>query len=124
MEFYQESCLELVDSALQGFDVTIFTYGQTGSGKTWTVLGKVGNVRSGEDIITEDSGLFLRILSDLFRFKSQSTTMHVQISVSILEIYLEEFRDLLADSKDRGKTVTLREIDNDGTYFMNNECST
>ena len=31
---------QLVDAALQGFNVTIFVYGQTGSGKTFTMSGR------------------------------------------------------------------------------------
>jgi hypothetical protein len=50
----------------------------------------------------------LRILNDLFQFKRKVQSIDVEIKVSILEIYLESFRDLLGESK---KEVTLRETD-------------
>jgi hypothetical protein len=71
-------------------------------------------MKAGEEIVTDESGLFLRILSDLFKYKKQSASnIDVTINVSILEIYLEEFRDLLAETKDKGKNVVLRETDNE-----------
>ena len=38
-EVYTESCDEIVMSALNGMNGTIFMYGQTGAGKTYTMLG-------------------------------------------------------------------------------------
>ena len=38
-EVYEESCEEIVLSALNGINGTIFMYGQTGAGKTYTMLG-------------------------------------------------------------------------------------
>lgn len=32
---------QLLDAALNGFNVSILVYGQTGSGKTYTMIGKV-----------------------------------------------------------------------------------
>jgi len=37
--FYEESCYNLVESVLEGFNGTIFAYGQTGCGKTHTMQG-------------------------------------------------------------------------------------
>jgi kinesin family protein 6/9 len=34
---------EVIDSALEGFNGTIFAYGQTGSGKTFTMTGGSGS---------------------------------------------------------------------------------
>ena len=39
---YEESCEEIVLSALNGINGTIFMYGQTGAGKTYTMLGDCG----------------------------------------------------------------------------------
>jgi len=36
---YDQSCKDIVLSALEGINGTIFMYGQTGAGKTYTMLG-------------------------------------------------------------------------------------
>ena len=49
---------DVVDSAMEGFNGTIFAYGQTGSGKTFTMTGGVGSY--------DDRGLIPRTLSYIF----------------------------------------------------------
>ena len=39
-EMYENSCKEIVMSALNGINGTIFMYGQTGAGKTFSMLGE------------------------------------------------------------------------------------
>ena len=79
-EVYETVAKPLVDVVLSGFNATVFAYGQTGSGKTHTMLG------------SEDSpGLMGRTLDDLFQFSCKSTTF----TVSFIELYNEEIRDLL-----------------------------
>ena len=101
----------------QGVDVTILAYGQTGSGKTHTVLGEVqynhtaNTLKPQHLLVTAQSGIFLRVMADLFTFK-QHSPLAVTINVSILEIYLDNLRDLLSD--DESYKVQLRETDNDG----------
>ncbi|CAN0101324.1 unnamed protein product [Laminaria digitata] len=46
----------LVQSALDGFNVCVFAYGQTGSGKTWTMTGGQG----------EQRGLTPRVIEEIF----------------------------------------------------------
>lgn len=36
---FEQSCQEIVMSALNGINGTIFMYGQTGAGKTFSMLG-------------------------------------------------------------------------------------
>ena len=36
---YEQSCRQLIQNVLQGYNATIFLYGQTTSGKTYTMLG-------------------------------------------------------------------------------------
>ena len=49
---------DVIDSAIDGFNGTIFAYGQTGSGKTFTMTGGTESY--------EDRGLIPRTLSYLF----------------------------------------------------------
>jgi hypothetical protein len=94
-----EAVKELVDSSLDGHNATIFTYGQTGSGKTHTVLGQIDNV-GGQIRIGTNTGLFMRVLDDLIRYKAANAARtHVVITISILEIHKEILKDLLAKSR-------------------------
>ncbi|OQS07359.1 kinesin [Thraustotheca clavata] len=78
----------LITSVLDGFNVCIFAYGQTGSGKTFTMSGS-----------TENPGINPRALTELFALKqSRRQEYHDDIQVSIMEIYNEVIRDLLANN--------------------------
>ncbi|KAA8546680.1 hypothetical protein F0562_003089 [Nyssa sinensis] len=78
----------MVISVLDGYNVCIFAYGQTGTGKTFTMEGTEQN-----------RGVNYRTLEELFRIsKERSETFSYNISVSVLEVYNEQIRDLLAAS--------------------------
>lgn len=80
-----EEVQPLVVSVLDGYNVCLFAYGQTGSGKTWTMEG-----------VPENRGVNFRALAELFRLAQvRSASFKFDISVSILEIYNENVRDLL-----------------------------
>ena len=85
-----------VQSALDGYNVCLFTYGQTGSGKTYTMQG-VGE--------GDERGIVPRaiekIIEDVERLKEMGG--EYEIGVSFVEIYREMLRDLLVDKKQRGK---------------------
>ena len=66
--------------------------GQTGSGKTFTM--GTGGVRCGD---ASRAGVVPRLAHDLFERGAVLSSMHV--SVSVLEIYGEELRDLLVDGQ-------------------------
>ncbi|NP_001403234.1 kinesin-like protein KIFC2 isoform X3 [Mus musculus] len=70
-------------SCLQGYSVCIFTYGQTGTGKTYSMEGP-----------PEDPGIAPRALQLLFR--EMGTGGHHHVTLSMVEIYNEAVRDLLA----------------------------
>ncbi|XP_019445359.1 PREDICTED: kinesin-like protein KIN-14R isoform X3 [Lupinus angustifolius] len=73
-------------SVLDGYNCCIFAYGQTGSGKTFTMEG-----------IEHNRGVNYRTLELLFKIsKERSETFAYDISVSVLEVYNEQIRDLLA----------------------------
>lgn len=76
----------LVTSILDGYSVCIFAYGQTGSGKTHTMAGPADN-----------PGINTRSLQELFERKAQRAKEYQdEITVSVMEIYNELIRDLLA----------------------------
>ena len=89
---------ELVQSALDGYRVCIFCYGQTGSGKTHTMSG---------DRTGPSRGIIPRAVEQII---TNSMTMrkdgwNIVVTFSIVELYNEEVRDLLASnsSKDKDK---------------------
>eukprot|EP00775_Hariotina_reticulata_P007822 gene7822-8019_t len=81
---------ELIQSALDGHKVCIFAYGQTGSGKTYTMFGNDDN-----------RGIIPRAMAQVFE---SSRSLGKQgwkftMQASMLEIYNEEYKDLLARKK-------------------------
>lgn len=86
---------QLVQSALDGYNVCIFCYGQTGSGKTYTMSSADGMIPRATHMIYET----VRALEE----KSWSYTMEG----SFIEVYNEELHDLLAPSG-QGKKLEIR----------------
>ncbi|CAA0808658.1 Kinesin-5 [Striga hermonthica] len=84
---------QLVQSALDGYKVCIFAYGQTGSGKTHTMMGKPG--------LPDQKGLIPRSLEQVFETRQilQAQGWKYDMQVSMLEIYNETIRDLLAPNR-------------------------
>ncbi|XP_027416231.1 kinesin-like protein KIFC2 isoform X4 [Bos indicus x Bos taurus] len=70
-------------SCLGGYSVCIFTYGQTGTGKTYSMEGP-----------PEDPGIAPRALQSLFQ--EMGTGGQHRVTLSMVEIYNEAVRDLLA----------------------------
>eukprot|EP00574_Skeletonema_japonicum_P000604 CAMPEP_0201741318 /NCGR_PEP_ID=MMETSP0593-20130828/46750_1 /ASSEMBLY_ACC=CAM_ASM_000672 /TAXON_ID=267983 /ORGANISM="Skeletonema japonicum, Strain CCMP2506" /LENGTH=665 /DNA_ID=CAMNT_0048235651 /DNA_START=111 /DNA_END=2109 /DNA_ORIENTATION=+ len=79
---------EFVQSALDGYNVCLFSYGQTGSGKTHTMQGSGNGAMRG--IIPR---AVEQILQQAALMQSQRWTFTMK--ASFLEIYNEELRDLL-----------------------------
>ena len=83
-----EEVENFVQSALDGYNVCLFTYGQTGSGKTYTMQG------IGEE---EERGIVPRsiekIIDEIERLKDIG--WEYELAVSYIEIYREIIRDLL-----------------------------
>ncbi|XP_059624154.1 kinesin-like protein KIN-14B [Cornus florida] len=79
-----------VQSALDGYNVSVFAYGQTSSGKTHTMEGS-----------SHDRGLYARCFEELFDLSNSDTTSSSRIKffVSVSELYNEQIRDLLSESR-------------------------
>lgn len=82
-----EDCRDLIQSVVDGFNVSILSYGQTGSGKTFGMSGPEG-------IIPSAIGL---LLSEMHRLREKGWEYVVE--ASFVEVYNETLNDLLADAK-------------------------
>ncbi|KAL7068662.1 kinesin motor domain-containing protein [Cryptosporidium serpentis] len=87
-----EEVSQLIQSALDGYNVCIFSYGQTGSGKTHTMLGTPKD---------EDAGMIPRALNLIFSTIKDMKTKgwNYKSELSAMEIYNENVRDLLQENK-------------------------
>ncbi|KAG0005163.1 hypothetical protein BGZ80_002236 [Entomortierella chlamydospora] len=82
---YNSSVKDLVKSAMEGYNGTVFAYGQTSSGKTYTM--------SGTD---KQMGITPRAVEDVFKYIRENSEREFLLRVSYLEIYNENIRDLLS----------------------------
>lgn len=92
---------ELVQSALDGYKVCIFSYGQTGSGKTHTMTG------SGEG---ELRGIIPRSVEQIISrvMVMSEEGWNINVTASIVEIYNEELRDLLTTTNSKDSLSKLK----------------
>ncbi|GIL47931.1 hypothetical protein Vafri_4549 [Volvox africanus] len=81
---------ELVQSALDGFHVCVFSYGQTGAGKTHTMQG--GDTPASRGIIPRALEQILANAQQLEEEAEWAYTMHA----SCIEVYNQTLRDLLS----------------------------
>ena len=83
---------DVVQSALDGYKVCLFSYGQTGAGKTFTM--------QGSDRFPEQEGIIPRaiskIISTVSRLEEQG--WEYSLEASYIELYNEQLRDLLVES--------------------------
>lgn len=79
-----ETCEDLVESVIDGYNVTIFAYGQTGSGKTYTMMGDERN-----------PGICPRFVRKLFKMMATSSDrFDFRVKASLTELYMDSFQDL------------------------------
>eukprot|EP00927_Polykrikos_kofoidii_P084751 TRINITY_DN9024_c0_g1_i1.p1 TRINITY_DN9024_c0_g1~~TRINITY_DN9024_c0_g1_i1.p1 ORF type:complete len:1293 (+),score=335.19 TRINITY_DN9024_c0_g1_i1:146-3880(+) len=84
-----EDCRDLVQSAVDGYNVTMFAYGQTGAGKTFTMYGVPGML-----------GTAPRTIDEVFRVvNAGKDRYHYTLRGAMLELYLHDFVDLLVKDK-------------------------
>ncbi|CAL9133573.1 unnamed protein product [Musa textilis] len=103
-----------VQSALDGYNVSIFAYGQSRSGKTHTMEGS-----------SHERGLYFRSFEELFDLSNSDSTTTSQYTfyVTAFELYNEQVQDLLAkslsslprnllDYRDSSLELTQEKVDN------------
>lgn len=94
-EMFNLTATDIAESALNGYNGTIFVYGQTGAGKTHTLMGK-----NPDSKISELSGVLPRTIDYIFN-KITNNIDYKQsiftIRCSFLEIYNENLFDLLVN---------------------------
>ena len=83
------------DKLQEGFNCTVFAYGQTGSGKSHTMWGGSKN----------EPGINTRIIQDIFKAIGEDKRGEFSLSLSVLEIYREDIKDLLVEGKTKLKTI-------------------
>eukprot|EP01039_Chlorochromonas_danica_P009989 gene9989-11047_t len=117
VQVYQDLGRPVVNQALEGFNGTIFAYGQTGSGKTFSMMGTDENkgiipllndelwVRVGERIAASEKEKKVN--------SSDKVTTQFFVTVSFLEVYNEDIKDLLNPSD---KKLKIHESPDLGIY--------
>ena len=90
---YEKIGKGIIKDVMNGYNGTLFSYGQTGSGKTYTMFGY--------DLHDDEfKGIIPRAACDIFTgWDLQTDVVEFAISCSMLEIYKENLRDLLADER-------------------------
>eukprot|EP00913_Durusdinium_trenchii_P011232 g10548.t1 len=80
-----DTCKDLVQSALDGYNVTMFAYGQTGAGKTFTMYGGRGDMQ----------GTAPRTIDELYRLmKKDEDRVRFTVMASMMELYRNELLGL------------------------------
>ena len=104
-----EDVERLVQSAIDGYNVCIFAYGQTGSGKTFTI--------QGDD---EHPGLVPRGIVKLFSTLSEMPNFAIELNCTLVEIYLNELRDLLLKAGEKNPGELDVKEDRTGRVVISN----
>ncbi|PIN16985.1 Kinesin (KAR3 subfamily) [Handroanthus impetiginosus] len=91
-----------VQSAFDGYNVSVFAYGQTRSGKTHTMEGS-----------SHDRGLYARSFEELFDLSNSdaTSTSRYSFSVSVFELYNEQIVDLLLEPGNTLPKVLIGSMD-------------
>jgi len=106
-----EDCKDLVQSAVDGYNVTMFAYGQTGAGKTFTMGGVPGNL-----------GVSPRTIAHIFKIlKDNEGRFQFTVMGSMLELYRSDLVDLLSkgDPKSEKKKLNVRTEKNGAVTIEN-----
>ncbi|NXV87623.1 CENPE protein, partial [Calonectris borealis] len=103
-QLYEGVAVPIIQSAVQGYNGTIFAYGQTASGKTYTMMGNEDSV-----------GIIPKAIQHVFKIICEIPDREFLLRVSYMEIYNETITDLLCDTRKK-KPLGIREDVNRNTY--------
>ena len=100
-QVYNATTRFLIEGVLAGYNATVFAYGPTGSGKTHTMLGQRDN-----------PGIMVLTLRDLYAQigAAKAAGRSVSVTMSLIEVYNENIRDLLAADAEDTDYLDLREV--------------
>lgn len=107
-----QECQDLIQSVVDGYNVSILSYGQTGSGKTYGMSGPDGIIPSAIHML----------MAEMQRLKTKG--WEYAVDANFVEVYNETLNDLLGDAKSwddaddlgasvRGKVKEKHEIHHD-----------
>ena len=98
-DVYEATTKNLLDSVLDGYNATVFAYGATGCGKTHTITGTA-----------HQPGIIFMTMQELFeKVGDVQAEKESEITLSYLEIYNEQIRDLLNPGVGGKQGLMLRE---------------
>lgn len=103
-------CKDLVQSAIDGYNVTIFAYGQTGAGKTFTMYGTPG-----------DPGLAPRAIQSLFdviRREQNRGGKSFRVRSYMIEVYKQDIIDLLAERPQEKRSLEVKRDAGRGIMYV------
>nr|CCA16650.1 kinesinlike protein putative [Albugo laibachii Nc14] len=106
LDIYDHVAHDIVQSAMNGINGTIFAYGQTSSGKTYTM--------QGDTLLLEntpfscDKGIIPLAVNDIFNFIESCSDRVFLLRVAYFEIYNEVIRDLLSLTEEK-QILKIRE---------------
>ncbi|XP_072475380.1 kinesin-like protein KIF18A [Notamacropus eugenii] len=87
-QVFEHTTKSVLDGFLNGYNCTVLAYGATGAGKTHTMLGS-----------PDEPGVMYLTMLDLYKSMDQIKDEKLcSITVSYLEVYNEQIRDLLTNS--------------------------
>lgn len=120
VQVYSDLGRPIITQALDGFNGTIFAYGQTGSGKTFSMMGNEEN----KGIIPQlNDDLWLKLFEKMATLEAKAMELYANekerpktkcfVTVSFLEVYNEDIRDLLNPSD---KKLKIHESPDLGIY--------
>ena len=98
---YNKQCKPIVESAMQGYNGTVFAYGQTSSGKTWTLMG------DGQD--GDHPGVTILAIRDIFEYIKKNPSVEWHVTCCYMEIYNETITDLLQPDRKKAYNLPIME---------------